>query len=301
MTSNEIIKIIPPELEKKFIQDKKPHWNLSRQQPDWPDYVRERSTHPFGSWLVDLPKNNLKTHEYLQSDSEENWKKNRKHLGKEWHYYDTPVQYTRNSSGFRTYEWNDIDWKNSIVILGCSCTFGVGVDDKDTLSAQLEKLSGKQVINLGIPGASNQYITYCLTQIYKKFDLPTHIICNYTTVDRGMYFHETDIYHNGPWSQHTKDRIPTHNASLYRVRSKDLYFNNFYNPTNAMMQTHLYAETNNALCKDRSKLLEVSFFSDAAHAARVDMTVEIDGNARDLLHPGRHSFKQMAEWINEQL
>jgi hypothetical protein len=55
------------------------------------------------------------------------------------------------------------------------------------------------------------------------------------------------------------------------------------------------------LCKDRSKLLNITFFEDAAHAVRADECFEIDNQARDLMHPGRERFKVMAEWINERL
>lgn len=280
------------------IDNEKPFFESYNNQPAWPWYVKERKDCPF------LKVRNIKFDKrvnFYQGDSESAWRKNRKRLGTEWYYYDTPVQYTLNSDGFRTYEWNDINWKDSIVILGCSNTFGIAVDDSDTISAQLEKMSGRQVVNLGFPGGSNQYITYLLTQIYRQFDSPTHIVCNYSTIDRNMYFHETGVYHAGPWGMNDKSRIPSASESLYRIRSKDHYFNNFYNPINAIMQAHSYAETNKALCKDRSKLLEVSYFPDAAYAARVDYFHPIETQARDLGHPGRDCHKDIAEWINEQL
>jgi hypothetical protein len=67
------------------------------------------------------------------------------------------------------------------------------------------------------------------------------------------------------------------------------------------MQTRAYSDTIKALCKDRSKLLNISFFEDAAHAVRADECFEIDNQARDLQHPGREKFKVIAEWINERL
>jgi hypothetical protein len=38
------------------------------------------------------------------------------------------VTYTTNSDHYRCPEWDQIDWNSSILILGCSVVFGVGVD-----------------------------------------------------------------------------------------------------------------------------------------------------------------------------
>lgn len=291
---------IDPAYQYKYLNDGQPNWELSRQEPDWPAYVRESDEHPFTQFkprTIDM-KGNF-TNNFSQGDSESAWLENRKRLGDTWHYYDKKITYKRNSSGFRTYEWNHVKWSKAIVLLGCSCTYGVGVDDNETLAAQLEKISKRKVINLGLPGASNQFITFCLSQVYSRFDAPYAVVVNYSTIDRNIYFNEMDLFHVGPWCQNNKDKIPGN--TRYPIRQKDFYLSNFYNPTNATMQTKVLSDVNRALCKGRSKMLNITFFEDAAHAARTDEIWEIDNGARDLLHPGRNNFKEIAEWINERL
>jgi len=288
------------EFRERYLDDGQPNWEFSRQQPDWPKYVRDELDHPFARFSPrSMDSNGEYTNNFSQGDSERLWRKNRKYKGKDWHYFSRLIHYKRNDSGFRTYDWNEINWKECVVLLGCSCTYGVGVDDSETLSEQLEELCGRQVVNLGMPGGSNQFMAFALTKLYKRFESPYAVVANYTTVDRNLYFHEQDIFHLGPWSQ--KDKRPMTDSTLYPVRQKDLYFNSFYNPTNATLQTRAYSDTIKALCKDRSKLLNISFFEDAAHAVRADECFEIDNQARDCQHPGREKFKVIAEWINERV
>lgn len=300
MDSTTQVSKIAYEFRNRYLEDGQPNWEFSRQQPDWPEYVRDELNHPFTRFLpVSLDENGNATNNFSQGDSEIQWKRKRRHLGKDWHYFSKKIHYKRNASGFRTYEWHEINWKECIVLLGCSCTYGVGVDDSETIAEQLEALCGRQVVNLGLGGTSNQFMAFVLTKLYNRFDSPYAVVANYTTVDRNLYFHESDLFHLGPWAVNHKDKLPS--DSLYPVRQKDLYFNNFYNPTNAMMQTRAYSDTIRALCKDRSKLLNITFFEDAAHAVRADKFFPIDNEARDCAHPGRDRYKEIAEWINERL
>ncbi len=53
--------------------------------------------------------------------------------------------------------------KGVIVTFGCCMTYGVAVEDKDTLSAMLNKYTGMTVINRGTPGWGLQHMFYQLT------------------------------------------------------------------------------------------------------------------------------------------
>ena len=134
---------------------------------------------------------------------------------------------------------------------------------------------------------------------------PLAVIVNFSTVDRNVYFHEDNIYHTGPWNMpdnitKATKRFPTN--SDYKIDLSKHYISNFFNPTNAMMQTYEHARTVRALCKDRTKLLTISGFGDSAHAARVDMFFNrMDNGARDCMHPGPEFNIDIANWINEQL
>ena len=74
------------------------------------------------------------THAWLFDDTQENYQKNlqnpaiAKHLSKEM------VTYKLNTNGFRTKEIKED--KDSIVALGCSHTFGLGLREEDTYIAK---------------------------------------------------------------------------------------------------------------------------------------------------------------------
>ena len=110
-------------------------------------------------------------HSFLPVDTRADFIENLKKNPKDWYYRNNTVDYTLNSNKFRTKEFEDIYWKNSIVLIGCSCTFGTGITDDDTIAAYLQKITGKYVVNLGQMAASNGVIAY--NSYYLKENYPT--------------------------------------------------------------------------------------------------------------------------------
>ena len=90
------------------------------------DYTREynlfKLKHPFIKFfsIQDRPD----TVDWFDQDTKERAKKN---YTPEWKYATKRIEYHVNSDGYRTKEWSDVHWKNSIVLLGCSYVYGVGV------------------------------------------------------------------------------------------------------------------------------------------------------------------------------
>jgi hypothetical protein len=65
-------------------------------------------------------------------------------------YSDNPWEYTINKHGFRGNDWvSNID----VAMFGCSCTFGVGVEEPASEILKY-KLHNTRVVNLGMPGSS---------------------------------------------------------------------------------------------------------------------------------------------------
>lgn len=89
------------------------------------------------------------------TDTKKLYESNLKKQPKNWYYRNNNVRYTINSNGYRTYEFKDINWKNSVIIFGCSQVFGIGLDDEYTISNQLSKLIKCPVINMGMGGVVN--------------------------------------------------------------------------------------------------------------------------------------------------
>lgn len=109
------------------------------------------------------------------------------------YYEDNPFTYTINSSGFRHSE-NFIEDKSRKVdvFLGCSLTFGIGVPEEKTFCRLFANKTGRDTINLGIPGAG---VDHCYIALLN--------ILNFYTVDR-VYIHlpvYPRFYSYCPWEK----------------------------------------------------------------------------------------------------
>ena len=75
-------------------------------------------------------------------------------------------EHTLNTQGYRCPEWEPLpDGKKNVVILGCSHTFGVGLDEGEVWVDQLYRLVDKNRLrfwNLAVPGASGDLCTRIL-------------------------------------------------------------------------------------------------------------------------------------------
>jgi len=90
--------------------------------------------------------------------------------------------YTFNSQGFRAPEFDVIDWGNTVVWVGDSFTFGVGVRSEHTLPGLCNNRHGVTHINLGRGGASNGRISSVAHSILEYS--PRGLICNWSNVSR---------------------------------------------------------------------------------------------------------------------
>jgi hypothetical protein len=109
------------------------------------------------------------------TDSEKNYKKNlkdpqRKQYLLENSYIDCDIEYTFNSHGFRTTEFDN---KFDVMCFGCSFTMGTGVRNEHTWPMQLSAMTGLSVVNLGHAGSSNdtafRFADYYLKHLLPKF------------------------------------------------------------------------------------------------------------------------------------
>lgn len=63
--------------------------------------------------------------------------------------------YSYNSEGFRNdFEFDDVNWKKSIAVLGCSNVFSKAVEQKHGLCNYIQEETGLTAVNLGVEGAS---------------------------------------------------------------------------------------------------------------------------------------------------
>ena len=256
----------------------------------WPDYI-ENKDHPFFTVkCVDK----MRLNKFSSTDSYERFQENLLKQPNNWYYRNKEIIYNINNSGYRTEEWNNIDWKKSIVILGCSCTYGVGLAEDETISYNVEKLTDRPTINLGMPGISNQAIVQNLSILSNNFPTPYAVIINWTGPDRFRYFFDNKIYDAGGWD--------LNNTSLHDgLDFKDLYLKNCHKESNIMVMNYFHASIAKSIVNDKSKYIDFSFFGHSASYTKSEKFFPYLPESRDLIHPGRESTIQVANYIKQRL
>jgi len=142
-----------------------------------------------------------KTLEFVYNDTLEDFNKNLLTQPEDWYYRSHSVTYTLNSYGYRAPEFETIDWAKSVVVLGSSDIFGVGLDDKDTITSHLEKMIGCPVINLGTGGTGIDFILYNSIILKNLGVKPRTVICTWPSVYRTTYFLSNKIVLHSAWQK----------------------------------------------------------------------------------------------------
>jgi hypothetical protein len=218
------------------------------------------------------------TNKFSSYDSLKLFTDNLKTQPADWHYRTKDVTYQCNSNGYRAKEWNEIEWSNAVVIFGCSCTVGVGLAEDETISHQLSKLLNRPVVNMGVSASSMQYSFINSTLLSKNFPAPYAVVQLWTNIDRYTVFEKQLVEHIGPWDDNA------------------FYNETIMNPYQSMMNAAYTSIASKELWKNRCKYYSASYFEPTAHYTESDW-VYIDNKARDLVHPGKESAKQMADLI----
>tara|TARA_B100000214_G_scaffold30297_1_gene19626 strand:- start:1113 stop:1859 length:747 start_codon:yes stop_codon:yes gene_type:complete len=221
----------------------------------------------------------MKEHWYHDSDSEAKFKQNLKKTPSDWKYRTETITYQNNSLGYRTKELNKINWKKSIVVLGCSLVYGVGVSEKDTISSQLSEITGHYVVNMGVSGSSGQFAVHnlaCLLEYYK----PKAIAIGWPDASRVPLYLKDRTVHCGSWRDDPAGlgiamrRYDWHGHSVLQLQQ--------------LIARRLGMTADFTLFKSVEKILDVPY-------------CPIIDYARDLSHGGVKTYRNVANCIAEQL
>jgi hypothetical protein len=215
------------------------------------------------------------TWDFCTSDSQHKFQEVLNYKPKDWYYRNANVKYTLNSEGYRAKEFNQIDWKNSIVMFGCSHIFGTGNDNTSTIPALLENLIKVPVINMGINGASIKTIAHNCLALYHSYDRPKMIIFGWTSLSRkGAYFDNTID------STHT--------------------FNSQDDVTDTILTNMLLVNMVKTMWAKKCPIYEFSFFKNSAKLINCDYYKNVD-YARDDVHYGIKSHNIISEKIYNKI
>jgi hypothetical protein len=215
---------------------------------------------------------------FAVSDTEELFLQNLKRMPKDWYYSHNEVNYTVNSQGYRTQEFDTIDWANSVVILGCSTVFGTGVDNQHTIDNFLSELLDIPVINLGVSSTSIIYSLHNSLILNQHYPTPRAVVHLWTDYSRTAYYLDDRVDNKGAWNEDS--------------------FTNEWLHHDSNSATHaLFAQmTSHQLWKEKTSYYEATFFPSTAHLFKCEHLSVFD-QARDLIHYGRKTNKAIAEKI----
>lgn len=239
-----------------------------------------------------LPNLSSKGHtRFAGTDLPELFEKNLKIMPDTWHYRTKNIDYKYNKFKYRTYEFDNIDWNNSIVLFGCSHVFGVGVDEDETLSYFIEKLTGIPTINMGIAGSSIYHSYYNILSLLEINVQPVAFVHVYTAIDRLIYYSDGDPVSLGNWTMYNSVKSLENHKNLYKFWT--------YDDSNFIGHAKVLQRSLSLLCKN-IKYFECSYFLNTVHS--LGMTyLDIVDKGRDLLHPGIETNKKSASIIIESL
>jgi hypothetical protein len=208
-------------------------------------------------------------------DSEQNYNKNCTALGNTWEYYNKKISYVFNEWGFRTKTFDGVDWKNSVVVFGCSNTFGTGLAEEDTVTVQLEKLLNMPVINLGISGSAVDLAAINSLILYKHYPRPKAVVHLWTDGERYSDFN---------------------NFKTKNVRHFNIHNPNFYPNLNWGERSKFYILADRELWNNCIPYYEATWFAHFKETYDIDFLETLD-KARDLRHPGSISARTAAKKI----
>jgi len=207
---------------------------------------------------------------------EKDFKKNLKIQSTNWVYRTKKIFYRNNNFGFRTKSFDRVNWQDSIVVLGCSNVYGIGLAEEDTISHKLEQILKISTINLGVPASAVDLSCWNSLILHEKNYRPRAIVQIWSDLAR-----YTDKAGNilRPFGAGSKEYI---GELDWEERAK------------------FYTMSDRALWRGKAAYHEGSFFSHVANTLNID-SFRCDDCARDLAHPGIESVQIAAERIAESL
>lgn len=234
--------------------------------PDFPLYINTSKLLPASGLEIGLQK-------FAQCDSEELFLKNTKIQPTNWHYHSKDVYYQFNSSAYRTSEWKDINWEDSVVIFGCSIVLGLGVSEDETIGYYLSQILNRPVVNLGQSATSIFYSLYNAVCLDQNFPTPWGVVNCWTSSNRVV---------------EATDCMLVHRYSTFYDQW------NFYK-TNPSFHSHFFKLLGKSIWNNKARYASGSFFD--THDRFFD-TVD---RARDLIHPGPRSNLSAAKVLAKDL
>ena len=193
------------------------------------------------------------------------------------------IAYKFNKQGYRTKEFNEIDWANSIVVFGGSDVLGEGIEEQDTLTAKIQSKTNFFTVNMGVGGASMQRSFYDSLLVAENLPLPKAIINIWAIHYRTINYAKKEAINNGPWNWDEPDNFMKH-----WIHEEG---------TNAVANA-LFTYMASRQVWGGAKSFHGSFFKPVTNILGIHMFNILD-KCKDGIHPGPVSMEAAAEHIHK--
>ena len=171
-------------------------------------------------------------------------------------------------------------WENSIALYGDSCTWGYDIPDEQRLHNIIE--TDRTVNNFGYPGESNVHMLMrMLDHFEEQGGYPYMIVMGWSSPYRMARFANQQIEPLGGWERNFQE-VADNNKSQFQKYNLLLF------------------ETVRAMCKDKCKLFEWTFYSGSYSDKRIYYPDKLDV-AKDGKHPGPKSIELVARKIEYEI
>jgi hypothetical protein len=247
--------------------------------PQFPEYYKPPYFFPINVMTHTDPKTGKIDTNFADFDDPARFARSLASQPSDWHYRNKTIKYKMNSSGYRCPEWKDINWKEAVVLFGCSNVMGIGLAEDETIDYHVSQMLSRPVINLGAPGSGIDFSFYNSLILAENYPTPWSVVQIWTGVDRCTYFNEGFLSRCGIWDA---------KHHFFKEFAKDEY--------HSIVQAKLLSVASKQIWAERTRYFSTSFFDMTAYFTGCK-DIDIDNQARDLLHPGRNSARQMAEHI----
>jgi hypothetical protein len=217
-------------------------------------------------------------------DTSDYYKNNLQKMPDDWHYRTKEIYYKTNTLNYRTVDFENVSWKDSVVVFGCSNVFGIGLAEDETIDYQLSLLLDCPVINMGAGGTSMMFSLHNQLVLH-NIEQPKAIINMWTGIERLTIF--------------DKDKAVNITAHSHNHFSKELFKLWNYYPTHSLSFSLMLQQMSVALWKDIPHV-EVTLFESTANDLNCEF-LRWEDKARDLQHPGPVTILNAAKSIAKRL
>lgn len=214
-------------------------------------------------------------------DSARAYQQNLRQQAPSWPWRSQSVEYRLNSQGYRCPEFSEVTWPDTVVLLGCSHAFGVGVSEHQTVSAYLQELLARPVANLSQGGMSIRWCCDQLTVLLTQSVRPWAVAVLWTETTRW------------PWYGSPGPDQPQDQRAAVLAHQRDR--------AHSDQRSRLDRWGLEVQCRLMGRpLAEASYWQYTAELFDCDI-VGLQDRARDCEHPGPRSHQHAARILASQL